>query len=302
MISMVIPTKNRAHTLKLVARSYFSQECVSEIIFVNDGGSDNTNDLLNEISKEFPDTILKIHNNLKSVGASEARNIGAMLATNDYILFCDDDEYMEQGYAKTCLEKLKDLDAGAVSGRRIYMKDNESCADALKRFGNGMRHAKPINYIICELVNGAIYEEDQSLPFTNAIILTRKDLLEKFPFDPFYARGNGYREETDYQMNLFVNGYYIYATNDCHTMHLPLSQVKTGGQRVNKFKRIYWSIYYTSYFFDKYYARYAKRAGIKTPKQIALLLFSVFAIYKEILRPTLYKIAMSIIKLTQGNK
>ncbi|PCI57309.1 MAG: hypothetical protein COB36_03335 [Alphaproteobacteria bacterium] len=300
MISMVLPTKNRAHTLRLVATSYFSQECVSEIIFVNDAGVDDTRNILENISKDFPDVTLKIHDNPKCVGASEARNIGASLASNDYILFCDDDEYMEQGYAKTCLNKLKKLDAGAVSGRRVYMRDNESCDEALERFGHGMRRSKPMNYIICELVNGAIYTSDQSLPFTNAIILTRKDLLEKFPFDSFYARGNGYREETDYQMNLFVNGYDIYVTNDCHTMHLPLSQVKTGGQRVKRFKRIYWSIYYTRYFFNKYYDRYAKRVGVKVPKQIALFLFSCFAIYKELLRPTLYNIAMSALKFKRS--
>ncbi len=296
MISMVIPTKNRAHTLKLVASSYFAQSGVSEIIFVNDGGDDGTHEILENISKDFPDVKLIIHDNPQSVGASQARNIGASLASNEYILFCDDDEYMEEGYAKTCLEKLNSLNAGAVSGRRVYMKDGESREQALKRFGNGMRRSKPINYTICELVNGAIYEGDIALPFTNAIILTRKDLLEKYPFDGFYARGNGYREETDYQMNLYVNGYDIYATNDCHTMHLPMSQVKTGGQRVKRTKRIYWSIYYTNYFFNKYYDRYAARLGLKTPKQIALILFSIFALYKEILRPTLYNIAMALLR------
>ncbi len=300
MISMVIPTKNRAHTLKLVARSYFSQEGVSEIVFVNDGGDYETRGVLEVISKDYPNVNLIIHDNPKSVGASEARNIGSNIASNDYILFCDDDEYMEQGYAKTCLDKLKSLDAGAVSGRRIYMRDGESREGALKRFGNGMRRSKPMNYVICELVNGAIYEGDLSLPFTNAIILTRKDLLEQFPFDGFYARGNGYREETDYQMNLFVNGYDIYVTNDCHTMHLPMSQVKTGGQRVNKFRRIYWAIYYTNYFFNKYYDRYAKRTGVKTPKKVALVLFSIFAVYKEFLRPPLYFVAMAILKLKKG--
>ncbi len=302
MISMVIPTKNRAHTLKLVAQSYFAQEGVSEIIFVNDGGDDETHKVLENISKDFPDVTLKIHDNPTSVGASEARNIGSNLASNDYILFCDDDEYMERGYAKTCLEKLKSLDAGAVSGRRIYMRDGENLDGALLRFGNGMRRSKPMNYVICELVNGAIYDGDLSLPFTNAIILTRKDLLEQFPFDGFYARGNGYREETDYQMNLFVNGYDIYVTNDCHTMHLPMSQVKTGGQRVNKFRRIYWAIYYTNYFFNKYYDRYAKRVNIKTPKKVALLLFSVFAVYKEFLRPPLYSVAMTVLKFKRSIK
>ncbi|MCW5603278.1 MAG: hypothetical protein KIT18_01830 [Burkholderiales bacterium] len=46
-------------------------------------------------------------------------------------------------------------------------------------------------------------------------------------------------------MNLFVNGYDIVVTNDCHSIHLPMQEVRTGGQRTAFWKRIYWSAHYT---------------------------------------------------------
>jgi hypothetical protein len=171
------------------------------------------------------------------------------------------------------------------------MQAGETEASALRRFGIGLRAAKPFRPLICEYVNGAKYSGDLAIPITNAIILTRKSLLLRFPFDDYYARGNGYREESDYQMNLFVNGFEIRVTNDCHSFHLPMSQVRTGGQRTSLFKRLYWSVHYTRYFFGKYYERYAQRLGLRSPRWFALFAFSIFAVYRATLRPPLHAAA-----------
>jgi glycosyltransferase involved in cell wall biosynthesis len=293
MISLVVPTRNRAHTLRLVAPSYFAQDEVSEILFVDDAGEDDTMSVVEEIARHYPRVRCRLTRNETRQGASQSRNLGAALATNEFVLFCDDDEYLEAGYARICREKLTARKAGAVSGRRVYMLDGETPPQALLRFGNGMRRARPFNRTLCEITNAARFEGDIRLPITNAVILTRKALLERFPFDPHYARGNGYREETDFQMNLFVNGYDIYMTNECHSIHLPMAQVSTGGQRVNSASRVYWSVYYTKYFFDKYYDRYAARERLAVPKGVALPLFAGFVVYREYLRPHLRRAALA---------
>lgn len=292
MITLIVPTRNRAHTLQLVAPSYFAQDAVSELIFVSDAGDDDTAAVIADIAQHYPQKIVRVLRNEIKLGASQSRNVGVAASTNDIILFCDDDEYLETGYAQILLQKLRTLDAGAVSGRRIYMQPGESKPRALQRFGSGMRVTKPFRPLICEYVNGAKFAGDIAIPITNAVILTKKSLLQQFPFDDYYAQGNGYREETDFQMNLFVNGFNIYVTNECHSFHLPLSQVRTGGQRTRPLKRLCWSIYYTHYFFGKYYARYAKRLGLKSPRWLALLAFSIFAGYRETARPALHAAAM----------
>ena len=294
MITLVVPTRNRAHTLRLVAPSYFAQDEVSELIFVSDAGDDDTPAVIADVARQFPEKRWRMLRNESRLGASQSRNVGIAASTNDFILFCDDDEYLEDGYARTLLRKLRALNAGAVSGRRIYLKPGETQPQALRRFGSGMRAAAPFRRLICEYVNGAKFTGDIAIPITNAIILTKKSLLLQYRFDDFYARGNGYREETDYQMNLFVNGFDIYVTNDCHSFHLPMSLVRTGGQRTRPLLRLYWSIYYTRYFFSKYHARYAQRLGMKSPRWLALAAFCLFAAYRETLRPALYAIAMRV--------
>ena len=295
MITLIVPSRNRAHTLRLVAPSYFAQDGVSELIFVSDAGDDDTPAVIAEIASQFPGKVCRMLRNETRQGASQSRNVGVAASSNEFILFCDDDEYLEAGYAQILLQKLQILNAGAVSGRRIYLQPGESAAKALQRFGTGIRGSKTFRPLICEYVNGAKFGGDIPIPITNAIILTRKNLLQQFPFDRYYARGNGYREETDYQMNLFVHGFDIYVTNDCHSFHLPLSEVRTGGQRTRPMKRLYWSIFYTRYFFGKYYERYARRTGLRSPRWVAMIAFAIFAVYRETLRPLLHGVAMQVL-------
>jgi glycosyltransferase involved in cell wall biosynthesis len=293
VITLIVPTRNRAHTLRRVAPSYFAQDFVDELIFVSDAGDDATPAVLAELARRFPQKSLRILRNENRRGASQSRNVGVAASTNEIILFCDDDEYLEAGYARKLLEKLQTENLGAISGRRVYMLPGETESQALHRFGIGWRDVKPFHPLICEGVNGARFSGDLAIPITNAIILTKKSLLLKFPFDAHYARGNGYREETDFQMNLFVNGFDIRVTNDCHSFHLPLSEVRTGGQRTDRLRRLYWSIYYTRYFFEKYYEQYARRLNLRWPRWCALIAFSIFAVYRETLRPVLYAAVMA---------
>jgi glycosyltransferase involved in cell wall biosynthesis len=302
MITMVVPTRDRAHTLRRVAPSYFGQESVTEIVFVIDAGTDDTALVLEVIARRFPDVSTTILRNKERVGAAQSRNLGVARASNDFILFCDDDEYLEPGYAGTCLRKLLETDCAAVSGRRVYMLDGESPDEAVQRFGNGMRRTKPFRKLLCEYVNAAKFDGDIELPFTNAVILTRRDLLRRFPFDPHYARGNGYREETDFQMNLFVHGLRIVVTNDVHSIHLNPAQIRYGGQRVSRWRRVYWSLYYTRYFYGKYFAAYAARVGLRLPRGPALVAFAGFAVYREYLRPSIYALAMRALRFARRRR
>lgn len=285
MISLIIATSNRAYTLKKVADSFFRQADVDELIFVFDGCRDDSVSIVEQISRAYPDKKLVSVINPERLGQAESRNRGIAMATNEYLLFCDDDEYLEKDYARVCLKKLRDYNAGVVAGRRIYMRENESAEEAKVRFGNGLRHVRPFNYILCEYINAARFEGDIAVPLTNSVMMTRRDHALSHPFDPHYSNGNGYREESDFQMRLFLAGFQNYTTNDVHSFHLPPVETRTGGQRVSLWRRVAWSCRYTSYFFGKFYRQYARKTSLWTPRFVALGLYSVFAFYKEFLRP-----------------
>lgn len=110
MISVVIPTYNRAHLIKRCIESVISQTYKDiEIIIVDDGSTDNTSDVIAELKNE------KIHYyQLKeNKGACFARNIGVLKAKGEYIAFQDsDDEWNKDKLQKQIdylIEKKADL-------------------------------------------------------------------------------------------------------------------------------------------------------------------------------------------------
>lgn len=291
-ISLIVPTRNRAYTLRKVLPSYFEQQGLGEIILIDDAGTDDVAELFDAIGRDYPDVARRYVRNDTRRGASHGRQRGAAMAAHPFVLFCDDDEYLEPGYAAECLRLLIERDAGAVSGRRIYMRPGEDRQQALARFGNGLRRHPPFDYRLCEMVNGARFDGVLSVPLTNSNILTHKHLVERFGFDPHYSTGSGYREESDFQMNLFVHGYPVLISNSVHTFHLPMSEVRSGGQRVLRVRKFLWSVRYNGYFLDKYYHAYRRAVGLRQPLWLAKARSTVYFAWRNFLRPPLYALAV----------
>ena len=214
MITLIVPTFNRAYALEQVLDTFYTQESVSEIIFIDDCSSDNTKDVIDRFSIKFPKIATLYFRNSENQGASFGRKLGYQKSSNEYVMYCDDDEFLGPLYAKTCLNKLIDLDADVVSGRHFYRDPGENFSDSIKRFGNGLSEGSVFDKYRFQIKTDMVHTEDIEVPFTHAIFLTKKSLLEKYSFDTFYSKGNGFREESDFQLNLFCNGGKILVTNE----------------------------------------------------------------------------------------
>lgn len=89
LISIIIPTYNRAQTLKRSISSVVEQTADTwELIIVDDGSTDNTRDL---VSPYLIDSRIK-YIAQENTGVSTARNAGAALANGDYLIFLDSDD------------------------------------------------------------------------------------------------------------------------------------------------------------------------------------------------------------------
>jgi hypothetical protein len=124
--------------------------------------------------------------------------------------------------------------------------------------------------------------------------MTRATLLKQFPFDPYYLRGNGYREESDFQMNLTVNGFDVVISPDSFCYHLPMSEVRTGGQRAPSLARVASMIQHNQYFYGKYFDRYRERFGLKIPRPVASALFAAFALFRVFLEPLYIRVGRAV--------
>lgn len=121
-ISVIIPTYNSENTILRAVESVLNQTYNNiELIIINDGSTDKTLELLNEIK----DTRLTLLNEEKS-GPSTARNLGIKKAKGDFILFCDADDKLDENiineFVKTIEKKYYDV----VLFKTIWLgKNNE---------------------------------------------------------------------------------------------------------------------------------------------------------------------------------
>lgn len=91
LVSVVVPSHDRAFLLPLVLRSLLSQTDVAhEVVVVDDGSADETWELLQRLSAD--DDRLRPLRHLTARGVSEARNTGIRAARGRWIAFCDDDD------------------------------------------------------------------------------------------------------------------------------------------------------------------------------------------------------------------
>ena len=124
LISIVIPTYNRAHVLPRAIDSIIAQTYSNwELIIVDDGSHDDTEELVAEyMSKEPRIKFFKRPSN-RLRGGNACRNIGAEHSAGEYITYLDSDDYYFPNRLLACAEFLERTTSDCiVSGR--CLEDN----------------------------------------------------------------------------------------------------------------------------------------------------------------------------------
>lgn len=118
MISVVIPTYNRAKLLPRAIKSVQQQTLQPlEIIIIDDGSTDDTVEIL----KDFKD--IKIFRK-QNGGISSARNLGIKLASGKYIAFLDDDDQWHEKKLELQI-KLHDNSCKFSHTNEIWIHNNK---------------------------------------------------------------------------------------------------------------------------------------------------------------------------------
>lgn len=111
-LSIIIPAYNVEQYLERCIDSCEKQDIPHEdyeVIIVNDGSSDNTLQVANNLAEKYSNIIVLSQDNQ---GQSVARNVGIEHAKGDYIWFVDSDDYIDENCIKELLDKVvvNDLD------------------------------------------------------------------------------------------------------------------------------------------------------------------------------------------------
>jgi glycosyltransferase involved in cell wall biosynthesis len=135
-ISVILPTYNGATRgegkyLKQAIESVFSQTYENfELIVVNDGSTDNTE----EIIKQYKDERIVYLKHDTNNGPAAARNTGLKKATGEYIAFLDDDDYFYKDKLRVQISFMIEKDASVcVCNGEFIDKNNNKLRKAINK-------------------------------------------------------------------------------------------------------------------------------------------------------------------------
>ncbi|GAA1366617.1 glycosyltransferase family 2 protein [Arthrobacter rhombi] len=128
LLSIIIPAKDQAPFIRDTMTSLLNQfddPRALEVIFVDDGSSDGTGELVRAFADRLPG--LKTLRNDEARGLATARNQGLDQATGAAIAFLDGDDWLAPGHLAYCLAELNRLEVDFVrvdhvrvtKGRRV---------------------------------------------------------------------------------------------------------------------------------------------------------------------------------------
>ncbi|WP_386693503.1 glycosyltransferase family 2 protein [Lonepinella sp. MS14435] len=175
-LSIVIPAYNVSEYLEETVLSIYNQKNIEddinlEVIIVNDGSTDGTRYLLNQLQKNYPKLIII---NQENQGLSAARNNGVQSATSDYILFLDGDDLLTRNSLQHVFNVLKDTETDCLIvdynwywSKKDFHKNCTYSLDAKKLISGSYN-----------IIN-AVYESRQFYAWRH---IFKRDIVIKHPF------------------------------------------------------------------------------------------------------------------------
>lgn len=106
LVSIILPTYNRALFLSDALAAIQAQQWTDwELIVVDDGSTDNTREVIQELTAGWLQSVRYIHQD--NQGAYGARNTGLDHATGKYVAFYDSDDVWLPHHLSDCVEALE---------------------------------------------------------------------------------------------------------------------------------------------------------------------------------------------------
>lgn len=125
LVSICVPVYGVEQYIEKCCRSLFEQTYSNiEYIFVDDCTKDRSVEVLQSVLADYPQRVdaVRIVRHEKNKGVSGARNTAIDVATGEYILYVDSDDYLDLNVVETLVGKMQaeDADVALYDMRYIY--------------------------------------------------------------------------------------------------------------------------------------------------------------------------------------
>ena len=123
-VSVILPIYNVEKYLERAVESVSNQTYTNlEIILVDDGSTDSSGKICDDMS--LRDNRIKVIHKPNG-GISDARNIGKRVATGQYILFIDPDDFINEKMIEILVNNIQEYDADVSCCQYMDVYDNNS--------------------------------------------------------------------------------------------------------------------------------------------------------------------------------
>ena len=178
LLSIVVTTRNRPQELRRALTSLSGFLTFSELIVIDDSDQPLTDPSVRTIADHY------VYKHSRHRGVAKSRNLGLKLATGQFILFLDDDDYLVEGAADRVMTAL--LEHG-MSDIVFFQYANAGTADCVAFPADVLSRVHVCNFAP---VGSFIFRNRPSLPKFDESLATHEDwdfLLKLFALHPSYA-------------------------------------------------------------------------------------------------------------------
>lgn len=194
-VSIIIPVFNVERYIKKTLDSIVNQTFKNyEVIIINDGSSDGTVNIVENILS-VANVDFKIINQ-GNKGVSAARNIGINMARGEYILFIDGDDYISEKYLEKMIYSIIENQVDCIMcGGSIVDEEGRVILPYEKSYNY-------FDYIISgEVALYQMLKKNIWIYIGNA--LYKKDLIDKYKLD--FCEKNKYGEDQEFTLKFLAH-------------------------------------------------------------------------------------------------
>ncbi len=167
-VSVIVPVYNTGKYVERCLNSLLNQTIKDEveIIVVNDGSTDNSEEMIKKYSEQVK------YYAKENEGIAKTRNFGIEKATSEYIMFVDSDDYIEP----TLIEKLKPYMDQQMDLIKFKLQKVDEKGNIIEKIGGPV-----FDKVTGEEAFSKLYSEDVLLD-SPCIYVMKKELFTKYNF------------------------------------------------------------------------------------------------------------------------
>ena len=237
--SIIVPIFNSELYLHKSIDSIINQtldfEENTQLILVNDGSTDSSEQICLEYQKKFPNNIIVLSQ--KNEGRSSARNLGIKYANGKYVNFLDSDDYFSENTLKEVSDFFEENNISIVSVPRLLFGRIKGFDELSKKiFSEKIIDLKnnpnyPLLYISSTFIRLNLLKDNEilfeNMKFSEDSLFINQLLLKEFKYGVVNSGIYFYRQRLSlngmHDSITFSNYYYLDRLDDFHEKLIELS-------------------------------------------------------------------------------